>query len=65
MGTKTVTKISGRDMEAEETTETATTELENWEKVVDLVQAEFGEGRMPEEATWKVVILIHNGVGYY
>ena len=40
-----------RETEVAETTEMATRELTNWEKVVALVQAEFGEGRLEEEAT--------------
>ena len=42
----------GRETEAEETMETATTELTNWEKVVDLVQAAFREGRLAEEVNY-------------
>ena len=30
----------------------------NWERLVDLVQTEFREGRLAEEAMWKAVVLI-------
>ena len=46
MGTNTVAIGVVRDMEAAKTTETAMTELMNWEKVVALVQEKFGEGRL-------------------
>ena len=51
----------GRE-EMEEDSETKTEKrMTHWEKVVDLVRADFGEGRMAEEATWKAVVLIPNG----
>ena len=33
----------------------------NWERLVDLVQTEFREGRLAEEATRKAVVLIPKG----
>ena len=33
----------------------------NWERLVDLVQTAFREGRLAEEATWKAVVLIPKG----
>ena len=36
-------------------------ELENWTRVVDLVQAAFQEGKLAEEATWQAVVLIPKG----
>ena len=33
--------------------------------VVDLVQTEFQDGFLAEEATWQAVLLIMKGVGYY
>ena len=33
----------------------------NQEKVMDLVRADFGEGWMAKEATWKAVVLIPKG----
>ena len=35
--------------------------MSNWERVVDLVQAAFGEERFVEENMWKVVVLIPKG----
>ena len=40
-----------RDMETEK-------DLTNWEKVVALVGAFFGEGRLVEESTWQAVVLV-------
>ena len=52
--------------EATEFTElTEPKEVANWERVVDLVQTAFREGRLAEEATRKVVVLIHKGKKYY
>ena len=34
------------------------TEAANWEMVVDLIQTEFREGKLVEEATWQAVVLI-------
>ena len=34
---------------------------ENWTRVVDLVQAAFQEGKVAEEATWQVIVLIPKG----
>ena len=64
-GTEKVTKRAGRDTEAAETTEIEKTELKNWENMVAMVQAAFGEGRLAEEANWKTVVLIPNGGGEY
>ena len=33
----------------------------NWERLVDLVQTAFREGRMAEEATWQAVVMIPKG----
>ena len=63
MGNKTAKTGPGRETEAAETTETEKMELASWDKVVALVQAEFGEGRLAEEDTWQVVVLIPKGVG--
>ena len=60
MGTKTATKEEWRETE---TSEMADLELTNCEKVVALAKAEFGEGRLAEEATWQAVVLIPKG-GY-
>ena len=38
---------------------------ELWKKLVDLVQMEFREGEMVEEATWHTVVLIPKGVKEY
>ena len=38
-------------------------ETKNWEKVVDLVRADLGEGLLAEEATWQAVVLIPKGKG--
>ena len=51
--------------ETEENRETKTEAMTHWEKVVDLVRADFGEGRMAEEATWQAAVLIPKGKGYY
>ena len=32
---------------------------------MDLVQAAFREGKLPEEATWQAVVLIPKGEKYY
>ena len=36
----------------EESTEKTPTEASNWERVVDLVQTAFREGRLAEESMW-------------
>ena len=36
-------------------------EMTNWYKVVDLVREDFREERLPEEATWKAVVMIPKG----
>ena len=38
--------------------ETEPTEAENWTMVMGLVQSEFREGKLTEEATWLAVVLI-------
>ena len=38
-------------------------EMTNWERVVALVRADFGEGLLAEEATWKALVLITKGKG--
>ena len=35
--------------------------MSNWERVVELVQAAFGEGQLAEETTWQAAVLIHKG----
>ena len=59
------TSGAGRETESAEATYAVMTELTNWEKVVDLAQAEFGEGRLAEESTWQEVVLIPKGGGEY
>ena len=49
--TETVAKGAEREAEAADTTETATTGILNWKRVVALVQAEFGEVRLADDAT--------------
>ena len=39
--------------------------MTNWEKVVALVRAALGEGRLAEESTWQVVVLIPKVKGCY
>ena len=36
-------------------------DLDNWTRVVDLVQSSLREGKLAEEATWQVVVLIPKG----
>ena len=36
-------------------------EASNWERVVDLVQTAFGEGRLAEENMWQAVVMISKG----
>ena len=36
-------------------------DADNWIMVVDLIQTEFQEGKLAEEATWKAVVLIPKG----
>ena len=56
---ESVTKTAGGRTETTE--EQEGTESENWTRVVDLVQAAFREGKLAEEATWQVVVLIPKG----
>ena len=37
------------------------TDLDNWTRVVDLLQAAFREGKLAEEATWQAMVLITKG----
>ena len=66
-GSKTVmeTDMEAVDTEVDDKTETATTDMLHWNKVVVLVQTAIQEGRMAEEATWKEVVLIPKGGGCY
>ena len=41
------------------------TESDIWESVVELVQFAFREGKLAEEGTWQVVVLIPKGKKYY
>ena len=41
------------------------TEADNWEMVVELVQSEFREEKLVEEATWQAVVLIPKRKKYY
>ena len=41
--------------------EKAPTDASNWERVVELVQTEFGEGWLAEESTWQAVVMIPKG----
>ena len=36
-------------------------EASNWDRVVDLIQTKFGEGRLAEEAMCQAVVLIPKG----
>ena len=38
---------------------------ENWARVVELVQTDFWDGFLAEEATWQAVVLIPKGKKYY
>ena len=51
--------------ELEEKRKTATEAMKYWEKVVALVRADFGEGRLSEEAMCQAVVLIPKGKGEY
>ena len=37
--------------------------MTHWDKVAALARADFGEGPLAEESTWKVVVLISKGRG--
>ena len=41
------------------------TELDNWTRVVDLVQLAFREGNLAEESTWQALVLIPEGKNEY
>ena len=45
----------------EERREKKPEEISNWERVVDLVQADFEEGRLAEENMWWSAVLIPKG----
>ena len=55
--------------EGKESTESAEStesmEAANWERVVDLVQTAFREGRLVEGVTWQAVVLIPKGEKEY
>ena len=36
-------------------------DLYHWHKVMELLQVDFREGRLEEEATWQAVVLIPKG----
>ena len=44
---------------------TEPTEAANWAMLVELVQTEFREGKLAEEATWQTVVLIPKGKKEY
>ena len=54
---------AGKEMtEGKDSTKsTGPTEAPKWERVVDMVQTAFREGRLAEETTWKAVVLIPKG----
>ena len=62
-------KIPGPDRTGregkEESIDKTPAEASNWDRVVDIIQTAFGEGRLVEEATWKAVVLITTGNKYY
>ena len=60
---ETVVTGAEREEEAAELTETETPKLLNCQRVVDLLRAAFGKGRLAEESTWKAVALILKGGG--
>ena len=37
------------------------TDISNWEQVVEILQASFGDGRITKECPWKTVFLILKG----
>ena len=47
--------------ETEEKMETETEAMTHWEKLVALMRAAFGEGRLLEETMWQAVFLITKG----
>ena len=49
----------------EPTESTEPTDAPNWERVIDLVQTAFREGRLAEEDMWQAVVLIPDGKKYY
>ena len=57
-----------KEAETEMETETAATgpmALSHWKRMVVLTQKDFQEGRLEEESTWKVVVIIPRGGRYY
>ena len=63
METEAEAEAGETETEVEETKNTEMMKLSHWKKVVALVQVDFHEGRLEEEATWQAVILIPKGVG--
>ena len=57
----TTTERAGRTENGDILAAQTETEADNWTSVVDLVQSEFREGTLVEEAMWKVVVLIPEG----
>ena len=56
--------ITGREGKGE-IREKTPVEASNWERMVNLIQTEFGEGRLAEEAMWEAVVLLPKGGNYY
>ena len=56
---ESATKTAGGRTETTE--EQEGTELDNWTRVVDLVQAAFREGKLADEKIWQAVVLITKG----
>ena len=59
------TKDGGGGREHGERRTDKTADEENWARVVELVQTEFWDGDLAEEATWQAVVLIPKGKGDY
>ena len=38
-------------------------DTEKWDTVVDIIQSEFREGRIPVECAWQMVVLTPKGNG--
>ena len=58
---ETATKDGGGGGERERRTEAEG----HWERVVELIQTDFWDGELVEEATWQAVVLIPKGKGDY
>ena len=54
------TDRTGRE-DTEEIREKKPAEASNWDRVVDLIQTEFGEGRLVKDSTWQAVVLSPKG----